>query len=714
MTDFTFSDGAAWIWSEEAPDEANAWVAFRRVIDVQGRVREADLRLTADSRYSLFVNGDYVGAGPPRSWPSPWPVDSYDLGPLLRPGRNVLAVLVHHFGVGTFQYVPGDPGLLAQLDWTDEAGAHQAVTDCVWRCRVHEGFHRVVPRISVQQGWEEQSDARQAPGSDWTTVLEDLDWPPAIVRASAGAGSHSRFEPRDIPQLTQERVSPRCLLRADVVRTAPYVWSLNLRFLLNAEDVSANLLIGNMLFATHVHSDREQPIAFHAPHGPEHQWKLNGEALAFTDTTLQPTDGGVAHGTLRAGWNTLMARMPATAFFWNLVISVWTAADVQFRARPDVSEASLWLALGPFGGAADPADPGLQWQQVWIQADHVLPEATRQRFESLWEHGELSQEDLATAWARPVPAGMIHETNVFALCASERIVAGATAQIDNAQALAEDTAEWATIHPSPDGDVRVLLDFGREVIGYHTFDIDAPAGTIVDLHNFEFIQQNGRVNLCEGMNNSLRYVCREGRQRFRSHVRRGLRYSWVTFRSVTRPFKMRAVQVEMSTYPASGRGEFACSDPLLSAIWEAGAHSVRCCSLDTYTDCPTYEQVFWVGDGRNEALVDLVVNGDSRLSRHCWTLAGRSLDRSPLVESQVPSSWTNVLPAWSFLWMRWAQEHYLLTGRRRVRHAKRIVLSRTQRISGISPRIWMSAACSSSTPGICSTGRRWILPPTGS
>jgi hypothetical protein len=101
---------------------------------------------------------------------------------------------------------------------------------------------------------------------------------------------------------------------------------------------------------------------------------------------------------------------------------------------------------------------------------------------------------------------------------------------------------------------------------------------------------------------------------------------------------------------------------LLNRIWQVGAHSVRCCSEDTYTDCPSYEQTHWVGDARNEALVDLVVNGDSRLSKHCWVQTGRSLDRSPITESHVPSGWQNLLPAWTFLWMRWAEEHYRLTG----------------------------------------------------
>jgi hypothetical protein len=50
------------------------------------------------------------------------------------------------------------------------------------------------------------------------------------------------------------------------------------------------------------------------------------------------------------------------------------------------------------------------------------------------------------------------------------------------------------------------------------------------------------------------------------------------------------------------------------------------------------------------------------LSAHCLRLTGQSLQRSSITESQVPSGWQNLLPTWTFLWMRWAQEHYQLTG----------------------------------------------------
>ena len=76
-----------------------------------------------------------------------------------------------------------------------------------------------------------------------------------------------------------------------------------------------------------------------------------------------------------------------------------------------------------------------------------------------------------------------------------------------------------------------------------------------------------------------------------------------------------------ASYPQARRGQFTCSDPLLNDIWDVGVRSVECCSEDTYTDCPTYEQTFWVGDGRNEALVDLLANGDPRLSANSLRVA---------------------------------------------------------------------------------------------
>lgn len=648
MNEFAFEPAAHWIWSARAKRPFNNFVHFRRVIDIDGAGAEtATLHLTADSRYELFVNGEWVGHGPIRSWPSPWPVDEYDLRALLKPGVNVLSVLVQHIGIGTFQYQHAEPGLLAQMIWRDGQGEHRVVTDASWDCRPHEGYAWPVPRISIQQAWEEQFDAR----------LEGEDWTPALPLRRAGEPPHERFEPRPIPFLTREVIEPARVAAVEAVRAAPYSWSLDLRSVLNPHDRTANVLAGHLLLATHIHSPAPQAIQFHVPHKAR-AWKLNGEHLRFDDYSLQATDDGVAHARLRAGENTLLCRLPAVTHAFLVTLNVWTEQPVR---------ADAWIALGPFGetpGMAELEAVG-RLHRRYITASEVHPDATDERFRAIWERGAPDADDLSAPWARPLTdaesaQGAISPVDVFALCASERVVG--EAQISEPAALLRDNADWTTVPPAPGADVRLLLDFGREVVGYHEFELDAPAGAVLDAHCFEFIQHDGRINLCEGMNNAFRYTCREGVQRYRTFVRRGFRYCWLTLRRFERPIRIRFVRALLSTYPVAGAGDFACSDERLNHIWHVGAYSVRCCAEDAYTDCPTYEQTHWVGDARNEALVDLIVNGDPRLSRHCWIQAGRSLDRSPIVESQVPSAWENLLPAWSFLWMRWAQEHYQRTG----------------------------------------------------
>jgi hypothetical protein len=95
--------------------------------------------------------------------------------------------------------------------------------------------------------------------------------------------------------------------------------------------------------------------------------------------------------------------------------------------------------------------------------------------------------------------------------------------------------------------------------------------------------------------NSFRYTCRAGRQRFVSHGRRGFRYLSVTLRNLSAPLKIRHVDLLLSTYPVAQVGSFACSDETLSKVWEVAAYTVQLCMLDTYVDCPAYEQVYWVG-----------------------------------------------------------------------------------------------------------------------
>lgn len=655
-----------WIWTAEPVWAPNAYVRFRRTVEIAAAVG-LHLDITADARYWLWVNGVFIGAGPARAWPAHWSYDRFDLSPHLRPGRNAIAVLVNHWREGNFQYLSAPPGLAARLRThdgriLDETGAHWKTAPAVT-----EAGHTA--RISVQLGFEEHHDARAEDG--WCAPeFDDARWRRAVLVPAAAR----RVEARDIPHLAGETQAARALLVEEEVRPPAHVWNLDLKPLFAPNDRSSNFCFVRGFVVTSVHSRVDQTVEFIRPHHHAGPFLVGAkdyptiELPADRDVIAQPVE-------LKRGWNrvvfpypgyrdALAADLPAGGVHLPVfVLTVRAKERLRWAYRAGKGGAA-WAFAGPF-----PLDAK---QTAAMRAQVDFPRVVQaERFPVGATRGQARRCARATAeqwdawrdekWMQPLTSAETLTKDVFAQwCGDEALAMRA-----RAPRSASPMEGWKIAPPAPGRDVRLLFDFGRMVVGRLGFEIEAPAGVQIDWHGFEFIQPDGRHNLATGMNNTLRYISRGGRQQFRSLQRRGFRYGWLVVRGLRgRAVRLRRLEVEISTYPQSQRGRFSCSEPLLNRIWRVGAHTLRCCAEDTYTDCPTYEQTHWVGDARNEALVDWVVNGDARLWRHGLLQAGRGLERLPLVPSHVPSSWENLLPAWSFLWLRSCREYLWWTGDR--------------------------------------------------
>src|SRR5690349_12970908 len=90
-----------WIWVSEEPVTPSGFLAsginphapeahalFRKTVSLDRVPTRVPTRLTADSRYALFVNGQEVYRGPIRSQPRRLHYDLFDLAPYLQPGEN--------------------------------------------------------------------------------------------------------------------------------------------------------------------------------------------------------------------------------------------------------------------------------------------------------------------------------------------------------------------------------------------------------------------------------------------------------------------------------------------------------------------------------------------------------------------------------------------------------------------------------------------------
>jgi len=108
----------SWIWVEDptvtqgspiAPDRRErppSYALFRKSFELATLPSTMRARISADSRYKLYINGGLIGRGPVRSQPRRLRQDTYDIAPHLRSGQNTIAIEVLYYGRANSTWMP--------------------------------------------------------------------------------------------------------------------------------------------------------------------------------------------------------------------------------------------------------------------------------------------------------------------------------------------------------------------------------------------------------------------------------------------------------------------------------------------------------------------------------------------------------------------------------------------------------------------------------
>lgn len=92
---------AQWITCATAPQRDVTVLHFRKGFELSQVPEHFMVHVSADNRFILSVNQHEIGRGPALSDLGHWKYETYDLAPLLHPGRNELAATVWNFGALT-------------------------------------------------------------------------------------------------------------------------------------------------------------------------------------------------------------------------------------------------------------------------------------------------------------------------------------------------------------------------------------------------------------------------------------------------------------------------------------------------------------------------------------------------------------------------------------------------------------------------------------
>jgi hypothetical protein len=236
------------------------------------------------------------------------------------------------------------------------------------------------------------------------------------------------------------------------------------------------------------------------------------------------------------------------------------------------------------------------------------------------------------------------------------------------QALMEDvinnqTAELPASFDVAPGQVHHLsVDFGRIVAGFVELDLEAPAGTVVEIHYREKVFRPELALKGEDPETGARYVAAGAHDQFAALEINGLRYLHVVVHTdLPASVTFNRLEVREYLYPRTGRAYFRTDDPALDALYRAGIRTVQLNSLDSYTDCPTREQRAWVGDAVVHQMVDLATNEDWGLARNYLELSDSPRPDGILpmvVASDIEASGGLTIPDWSLSWIRGVRTQY--------------------------------------------------------
>ena len=191
-TQLAAAQTAYWITANDSlRNTPNTWMEFRKDFSLKKTPRKAEVRIAADSKYWLWVNGRLavfeggLKRGPNRT-------DTYydvvDLAPWLRKGRNEVRLLLCYFGKAGFSHVSsGQAGVIV------DAPAIGLVTDASWQSQrlqayqtcgaPYTNFRLAESNIRYDARMEGQNDLR-----------------PSLEIGTRGGGVWGKLAVRPIPQ----------------------------------------------------------------------------------------------------------------------------------------------------------------------------------------------------------------------------------------------------------------------------------------------------------------------------------------------------------------------------------------------------------------------------------------------------------------------------------------------------------------------------------
>ncbi|MFO7975889.1 MAG: alpha-L-rhamnosidase N-terminal domain-containing protein, partial [Candidatus Hydrogenedentota bacterium] len=436
---------AKWIWKKQRNyNPYNQTLIARKRFSLRD-IREAHIKITADSYYRLYINGAWVNDGPCRSWPWHYQYDVINAAPYLRKGENRIKIIARYFGVGTFHQIPVQAGLLAQLDVLSKNGKKTTIaSDRTWEVAEARTWRPNTPKISVQMEPAELYDAR---------LEKRLRFSKAVALFGAHEGPWKHLHPRDCALLTREPFPLRRFIEANVVASDWRRYTFPMARLAHPGLIEANHHVNSAgAVATCIVAKRKKTIT------------VEGFGM---DITVNGKRDNRGRFQLRAGDNFLLA---TTQHVFN---HQYKETGVRFVEPTDIT-------------LQNPVDSSHENPWVYVpcrDVDYVDNDIAflGHSIEERDETQRAIERNLSTLkkQARDIPSFLAHYDDIAQCLPREamlledphpqfemrRVVHSGARNVAHPRALMHENGEVTVVKPSRRGDIELVYDLGEQNIG---------------------------------------------------------------------------------------------------------------------------------------------------------------------------------------------------------------------------------------------------------
>lgn len=221
---------AYWITHAEAQLDIAGVFEFRKSVEINNLPASMIIHVSADQRYKLYVNGQYICNGPARGNLNNWNFETIDIAPYLNKGKNVVAALVWNCldMLPIAQDTYWQTGFILQADAINDSVFN---TNETWKV-LHDTAYSLYPvegLFAYMAGPGEKFDGSKHPWK-WKEInYNDSSWKSALEtnKGMPKNGITKQWKPerilsaRQIPAMERKQQFFKAIRRAEGIDATP-------------------------------------------------------------------------------------------------------------------------------------------------------------------------------------------------------------------------------------------------------------------------------------------------------------------------------------------------------------------------------------------------------------------------------------------------------------------------------------------------------------